>query len=97
MKLHEAYLCIDCDEIFVANETNPSCPSCNSRSFAPISGWLTSWEAFDRLNARRKPLPVSVALVTDESRACTAVRPHVAPRIEPGAEDLVVRIRRAGM
>ncbi len=66
MKLTEAFLCIDCDEVFTAHGNNPSCPSCNSRSFAPVSGWITSWEAYDRLNGRSKPTPVSVKLVADD-------------------------------
>ncbi len=48
MKLKSAYLCIDCDEIFEAQGTNPSCPSCNSRAFSPLSAWVTSWGQYEK-------------------------------------------------
>ena len=67
MKLKDAFLCVECDEIFEGN--NVVCPSCMSRSTAPISGWITSWSAYDRLVARRKSVPASVGLVTDMDRA----------------------------
>jgi hypothetical protein len=60
MKLAQAYLCIDCDEIFsVAGQTNPACPNCASRTYAPIAGWLTTEarDPSDRALVRRYEFP----------------------------------------
>jgi hypothetical protein len=69
MKLQEAFLCMDCDEVFtVEGKTNPECPSCASRSYAPISGWITSWDLVDKLqtlNTGKRPIPAVVRLVTE--------------------------------
>jgi len=81
MKLKDAFLCIDCDEIFVADKTNPSCPSCCSRSYAPISGWITSQDLADRLFALEKgkrPIPARVALAVD-GRRVISIKPHALP------------------
>lgn len=36
MKVWEAYICLDCDEIYKGNQ----CPSCASRSRAPVRIWI---------------------------------------------------------
>ena len=50
MKLKESYLCIDCEELFVAAREgcNPSCPSCTSRSFVPVAGIIPTMAMLDR-------------------------------------------------
>jgi hypothetical protein len=37
MKLREARLCLDCEEVFAGSET---CPACGSRAWFPIKKWL---------------------------------------------------------
>jgi hypothetical protein len=67
-KLKDSYLCMDCDEIFtIDGKPGASCPSCTSRSFAPISGWITSQDLADRLHAaedtkHRVPAVVKLAV-----------------------------------
>ena len=50
MKLKDALLCIDCDEIFTVEGStcNPRCPSCGSSVFARLAGWVQSWNAFEK-------------------------------------------------
>ena len=47
MKLTNALLCIDCDEVFTVEESscNPRCPNCASSVFAPLSAWIQTWTA----------------------------------------------------
>lgn len=49
MKIEHTYLCLDCDELFQPRDQGgkAECPACTSRSCAPISGWITSWSAYD--------------------------------------------------
>ncbi|MGA2106303.1 MAG: hypothetical protein ABSH25_01530 [Syntrophorhabdales bacterium] len=49
MNLKDAFLCIDCDEVFAieGSPCNPRCPRCASSVFAPISAWVQSWAALD--------------------------------------------------
>lgn len=88
MKLAQAYLCIDCDEIFsVAGQTNPACPNCASRTYAPIAGWLTTQDLADRLfaretGARRVPAAVSLAV---------AVPVAVSPAVVCGNHHIMAR------
>ena len=42
MQLKEAYICLDCEEIFDLVVTKGACPACASKIFAPVSGWLRS-------------------------------------------------------
>jgi len=50
MNLKDAFLCIDCDEVFTISGSacNPRCPRCASSVCAPLSGWVQTREAFDR-------------------------------------------------
>jgi hypothetical protein len=48
MKLPEAFLCIDCDEVFIAKGNAPRCPSCGSSAHAPLSRWVKSMEGYER-------------------------------------------------
>ncbi len=45
MNLKDAFLCIDCDEVFMIAGTscNPQCPRCASSVFAPLSAWVQTW------------------------------------------------------
>jgi hypothetical protein len=56
MKLRDALLCIDCDELFAISEggsvCNPRCPHCASSVFAPLSTWIETWAG--RENPRRE-------------------------------------------
>lgn len=65
MRLQNAYLCIDCDEIFdpLGQGGKHQCPACTSRSCAPISGWITSWSAYDRLAEKPVTVPEAVEAV----------------------------------
>ena len=49
MNLKDAFLCIDCDEVFAfeGSPCNPRCPRCASSVFAPISAWVQSWAVLD--------------------------------------------------
>lgn len=40
MKLKNASICLDCDEVFVSEWTKGICPICASRASAPMSRWL---------------------------------------------------------
>ena len=42
MNIKDAFLCIDCDEVFAIHDspTNPRCPRCASSVFAPLSAWV---------------------------------------------------------
>ncbi len=87
MKLKDAYLCMECDEVFsVTGRTNPSCPSCTSRSYAPLAAWVetqTHAEKKREKKSRRRALPA-------------AVRPYVLPQLVADT-DLADKARRAGM
>jgi anaerobic ribonucleoside-triphosphate reductase len=48
MKLKDARLCIDCDEVYEAEGLSACCPSCKSESFSLITRWLPSVDAFVR-------------------------------------------------
>lgn len=98
MKLRKAYLCIDCDEIFeVEGKTNPECPSCTSRSYAPIAGWITSQDFADRMNAMesgKRRVPAVIDLIADKRTG--EVHRYELPWFEDEPE-LVKRARRAGL
>jgi hypothetical protein len=49
MNLKDAFLCIDCDEVFAidGSPSNPRCPRCASSVFAPLSAWVQSWAGVD--------------------------------------------------
>jgi hypothetical protein len=40
MQLHVARLCLDCQEIYAAEQ----CPACSSQTFAPVSRWIPAQE-----------------------------------------------------
>jgi hypothetical protein len=86
LKLNEAYLCMECEEIFsITNRTNARCPSCTGRSFAPLAAWVQTHAHAEKQRAkkaRRRTLP--------------AVRPYVLPQLVADS-DLAERARRAGM
>jgi hypothetical protein len=51
MNLKDAFVCIDCDEVFAidVSRCNPRCPKCASSVSAPLSIWVRTWGALDRL------------------------------------------------
>ena len=43
MRLKDAYLCVDCDEVFTLNRASGyKCPNCGSDSYGPLQRW-TGW------------------------------------------------------
>lgn len=68
MKLRDARLCIDCDEVYEAEGTYARCPSCGSESFALISRWIPTLNQSESwLNERqRRGVVVSTGLTTVE-------------------------------
>jgi len=50
MNLKDAFLCIDCDEVFAidGSPSNPRCPRCASSVLMPVSAWVRTWTAFER-------------------------------------------------
>lgn len=53
MKLRDARLCADCDEVYEAEGIYARCPSCGSESFALISRWVPTLHDFEKwLNGR---------------------------------------------
>ena len=48
MNLKDALLCVNCDEVFTPQGSDPRCPVCASSVFAPISAWVPTWAAFER-------------------------------------------------
>lgn len=40
MKLNEAVLCIDCDEIYIWHGPNSCCPSCFSSIYIPLTRFI---------------------------------------------------------
>ena len=54
MNLRDAFLCIDCDEVFAIQDspTNPRCPRCASSVFAPLSTWVGIRTAPDHAHAQ---------------------------------------------
>jgi DNA-directed RNA polymerase subunit RPC12/RpoP len=51
MNLKNAFLCIDCDEVFAVEESscNPRCPNCASSVFVPLSAWVQTWTTLEKL------------------------------------------------
>ncbi len=49
MKLRDALLCIDCDEVFTAEGSacNARCPRCGSQVSVSMTVWLPAWNAYD--------------------------------------------------
>ena len=56
MNLKDALLCIDCDEVFVVEESscNIRCPVCTSSVFTRLSVWVKSWPAYENSEGRAK-------------------------------------------
>jgi len=48
MKLRDARLCADCDEVYKAKGLYARCPSCGSESFALISRWVPTLHEFEK-------------------------------------------------
>lgn len=49
MKLRDARLCINCDEVYdVVGEVYGRCTACGSESFALISRWIPTVNQFER-------------------------------------------------
>jgi PHP family Zn ribbon phosphoesterase len=50
MKLKDAFLCIDCDEVFTTegSRCNPRCPTCASSVLMPVSAFLQTLAAPER-------------------------------------------------
>jgi len=55
MNLKDAFLCIDCDEVFIigGSPCNPRCPRCASSVFAPLSAWVQTSAAFDHTQEKK--------------------------------------------
>ena len=51
MNLRDAFLCIDCDEVFAiqGSPCNPRCPRCASSVLAPLSAWVGTRAALDHV------------------------------------------------
>ncbi len=82
MKLKDAYLCMECDEVFaVTGRTNPSCPSCTGRSFAPLAEWVQTKKHFEKQQQKKQ-----------RRRALPAVRPYVLPALVAD-NDLADKVR----
>lgn len=47
MKLRDARLCADCDEVYESEGVYASCPSCGSESFSLISRWIPTVNQFE--------------------------------------------------
>ena len=49
MNLKDAFLCIDCDEVFAIQgpPSNPQCPRCASSVMAPLSAWVGTRATLD--------------------------------------------------
>lgn len=48
MKLHESFLCIDCEEVFRPEKLHSRCPCCGSSATAPVGRWIMTYENYDR-------------------------------------------------
>lgn len=48
MKLRDARLCADCDEVYEAAGLYAQCPACGSESFALISRWVPTLHDFEK-------------------------------------------------
>jgi len=50
MNIKDAFLCIDCDEVFTAegSRCNPRCPTCASSVLMPVSAFLQTLTAPER-------------------------------------------------
>jgi hypothetical protein len=53
MRLANALLCIDCDEVFEPAGSIVACPKCGSAVFAPVAAWVPT----AKLPAPAKSLP----------------------------------------
>ena len=55
MKLKDARLCADCDEVYEAEGVYAQCPACGSEAFALISRWVPTLQDFEKwLNKRHE-------------------------------------------
>jgi hypothetical protein len=74
MKLKDALLCIDCDEVFSVGESgcNPRCPSCSSSVFAPLANWVQTWVAFEKVDGGSRVAPYGTST---KKRRMEIVRP----------------------
>jgi len=95
MKLADAYLCIECEEIFdYKGQTNPQCPSCTSRSHAPLSGWVPTGGLDEKLRIKRGGRPRTPPRIGPpangngqparerEYPASISVSPYIFPRFD---------------
>lgn len=48
MKLGESVLCMDCEEMFVPQDTGQHCPACGSAAYAPVARWVPTMESYER-------------------------------------------------
>jgi hypothetical protein len=55
MNIKDAFLCIDCDEVFtiVGSRCNPRCPICASSVLVPLSAWVQTWTALEKSETNR--------------------------------------------
>ena len=55
MNIKDAFLCIDCDEVFtvVGSPCNPRCPICASSVLVPLSAWVQTWTALEKGGTNR--------------------------------------------
>ncbi|GER92665.1 hypothetical protein A45J_0383 [hot springs metagenome] len=48
MKLRDARLCADCEEVYKAKGIYACCPSCGSETFCLVSQWIPTVSAFEQ-------------------------------------------------
>lgn len=71
MKLRDARLCINCDEVYEAEGIYARCPSCGSESFALISRWVPTVADFERWLKERQGGDVAAsAALTPMGKEC---------------------------
>lgn len=68
MKLRDARLCINCDEVYEAQGVYSRCPSCASESFRLICEWIPTVAEFERWVDERQG---------GEAAASTALLPQI--------------------
>jgi len=58
MKLRDARLCADCDEVYAAFGIYARCPACGSEAFTLISKWLPTVADFEKWVKEKEGQPV---------------------------------------